>query len=82
MNKKQLIVMWVGIAFVVLMGILPPMNFIGGGFRYKFGLLLGRSSSFVDFGKLLIQCSIVGIITVGLIITFKDKKPEDEEKNK
>ena len=80
MNKKQLIVMWVGIAFVVLMGILPPMNFIADGFRYEIGLLLGVSSRSVDFGKLLIQCSIVGIITVGLIITFKDKKPKDEQK--
>jgi len=79
MNKKQLIVMWVGIGFVVLMGILPPKNFIADGFRYEFGLLLGKSSSFVDFGKLLIQCSIVGIITIGLIITFKDKKPKNEQ---
>jgi len=82
MNKKQLIVMWVGISFVVLMGILPPMNIMGDRFRYKIFMLLGKSSSFVDFGKLLIQCSIVGIITVGLIITFKDKKPKDEENNK
>ncbi|MFA5239066.1 MAG: hypothetical protein WC476_05070 [Phycisphaerae bacterium] len=75
MNKKQLIVMWVGIGAIIL-GLLVLLNasyvnspYVGGfdGFR-------------------VIPCQIflfvlwvfgVVIITAGLIVTFDDKKKED-----
>jgi len=37
---------------------------------------------FSDFGLWFIWVVGIGLITGGLIVTFKDRKPKDEEKNK
>jgi hypothetical protein len=84
MNKKQLIVMWVGIAIIILMGIFPPWivtvqgtdNILGHAF------ILSRTGRKYDINAsfLFVQWIMVVAITGGLIITFKDKKPNDEQK--
>lgn len=61
MNKKQLVVMWIGIAVIVWAGFQESINYTGG-------------STF------LLRTFLIGLVTVGLIVTFKDKKPKDEKK--
>ncbi|MHC4075741.1 MAG: hypothetical protein ACYSRZ_04930 [Planctomycetota bacterium] len=99
MNKTQLLVMWVGIAIVVLMGIFPPWVVIDEtnpfyvGYSFMFlppdaGTWLSKHRHFkpkeyvgvIDFTRLLTQWLMVAVIVGGLIITFKDKKPKDEQK--
>jgi len=63
MNKKQLVVMWIGIAVIVLAGFQESVNYKGG-------------STF------LLWTFLIALVTVGLIVTFKDKKPKDEKDNK
>lgn len=95
MNKKQLISLWVGIVIIVLMGLFPPWFFMtvssrsGMGYRratnYKFITPRPRSGNIeaeIDFSLLCIQWVIVAAITTGLVVTFKDKKPKDEQSNK
>lgn len=85
MNRKQLIVMWYGIAIIILMLLFPPVEaqklddtgeFVLHYFTYDF--LFNRQ--YIEFTILVFQCVIVSIVTAGLIVTFKDKKPRDEEK--
>ncbi len=98
MNKKQLIVMWVGIAIVVLMGIFTPWVAIEEATHHYLGYRFILSPpdetwflhlrdkpgidqiGIVDFTQLLIQWIMVSVIVGGLIITFKDKKSKDEQK--
>ena len=98
MNKKQLIIMWVGIAIVVLMGIFPPWLaieenthiYLGHSFilsppnenwlRHHRDSIDINQIGIVDFTRLLIQWTMVSVIVGGLFITFKDKKPKDEQK--
>jgi hypothetical protein len=69
MNRKQLIVMWVGIAVIVLAGLFPLVK--KPNRRLEIGFL------FDDYEHL--QCTViliiwvlVALVTVGLVITFKD----------
>ena len=84
MNKKQKIVLWIGIAVIVIMGIFPPWVISG----YSTGRPIAGSYSLItsppkmgeayaksiDLYRLGVQWVIVGVITGGLIYTFKDQK--------
>ena len=90
MNWKQKICLWIGIGIFVLMGMFPPLitghyqpdaywsadmslwerRFNSFGYE-RFWMLKEPE---IGFSKLLIQWSIVVVITGGLIVTLKDKK--------
>lgn len=85
MNKKQLVVMWVGIAIIVLMGLFPPWTTYGNSgdcyLTHKFILFKPAERNIparIDTGHLFVQWIIVTAITGGLIVTFKDKKTKDD----
>ena len=63
MNRTQLIIMWVGIAILVLMGLFPPGT--RGGYDF---ILEARS---VSLSRLIIEWSIVIMLTGGLIYSLK-----------
>ena len=89
MNKKQLISLWVGISIIVVMGLFPPWvvslsdhqrdcgyDWIGTPPIYKWssrGSVLAVNAH-LDIPRLCLQWSIISVVTVGLLITFKDKK--------
>jgi len=85
MNKAQLFIMWIGIALIVLMGLFPPLAAtIHGGIEFKgYGFVLSRHGTGVHiyFARLLIQWFIVGIVTVGVIVTLK-YHTYDEKRNR
>jgi len=82
MNKKH-IVIWIGIAVVVLMCIFPPWIRVieiesSRAYRpigYHFLLAPPKSegveSYSIDFGLLILQCIIISLITVGLLCTLR-----------
>lgn len=72
MNKKQLIIMWCGIAVITLCS----LDYLFSGDLYKYGYL----EIIGDFGDIVVLIFVIAAITCGLIITFKDKKPKDEQK--
>ena len=85
MNKKQLIVMWIGIIAIVLMGLVPPWFFKPYKINtravdhsesfYKFITprpLKGKLLADIDFSLLCVQWVIVAAITGGLVVTFAD----------
>jgi len=89
MNRKQKFCLWVGIAVIVLMGVIPPVQrtrstsiFRGRGRTYKtieYRFILDTRQGIV-VSNLLVQWVVVSIITGGLIYAFKDDKPKDEQK--
>ena len=78
MNKKQIIVMWIGIAIIVLMGLFPPCtvwvqntcNFVG----YSFITNPKESRSIVELGRLIAQWVVVAALVTGIMITLNDQK--------
>ena len=92
MNKKQKLCLWLGIATIVAMAIYPPwvcqdlrLPWTEGYGKvrpgpYTFIVNPPSGSKFIDLYRLGIQWITVAVITGGLIFTFKDKKPKDEQK--
>jgi hypothetical protein len=90
MNKKQLIAMWVGIIIIVIMVLFPPWHLplreLGTQKRSGCAFILNPPHfgdgvyPMINVSQLCIQCFIVGLITTGYIITLKDDKPKDEQK--
>ena len=79
MNKKQLIIMWVGIVLMALIWYWAPRELI----KYKseyFEYNVGTAYNIVQPAKLFANWILVGVFTSAMIITFKDKKPKDEQK--
>lgn len=83
MNTKRKIVLWIGIAIIVVMGIFPPWVQRGAlsekSDGYSFILNEPENYAFgwfprLDLPRLFIQWLIVAFITAGLIVTVKDKK--------
>jgi len=88
MNKKQKIVILAGFLIIVIMGLFPPWNhkiYITTK-RYietyaGYGLIFSPPSTEegefwiarIDVVRLLFQWILVGIITIGLAIIFKDE---------
>ena len=91
MNKKQKVVMWVGIIIIVLMTLFPverTRHTVSGfrdgssdyGYEYEVNFLFLMEPYQIEFSKLLLQYTVVILITGGLIVTLKDKKPNDKQK--
>ncbi|MHC4658364.1 MAG: hypothetical protein ACYS83_04200 [Planctomycetota bacterium] len=79
MNKKQLTVMWMGIAIIVLLILFQSGVF---AFIYAPGRVLEGILVLMISWRIVV---IVAALTIGLICTFaskKGKKPNDEENNK
>ena len=88
MNKKQLIILWIGIALIVGMGIYPPYmesfedtgGFVPQGYNFIFSERSEwRRHEMVNVPQLFAQWFIVAVITGGLLVTFKDKKKDKEK---
>lgn len=71
-NKRQEICLLIGITIIVLMAIFPPA---GKGLAFFFA----AKSEEIEYAQLLIQCSVVGAITAGLIYTLRDKKDKKQK---
>jgi hypothetical protein len=69
MNKKQLIVMWCGIAVIVLAGLFPLVK--KPNRRLEIGFLFD-DYEYLQCTVILIIWVLVTLVTVGLVITFKD----------
>ena len=88
MSKKQLIAMWIGIIAIVLMGLFPPWHLplreLGTQKRCGYAFILTPPDfgngvyPMINMSQLFIQCFIVGLMTTGYIVTFKDTKPKDD----
>lgn len=93
MNIIQKIFLWIGIISIVLMGLYPPWTYdvnarefsVQGFPKYGFILTPQTPREFsertfycrLDISKLFIQWVIVATITGGLLVTFKDKKKNE-----
>ncbi len=69
MNKKQLIVMWCGIGVIVLAGLFPLVQ--KPNRRLEIGFLF-EDYNYLEFGVIFIIWVLVALVTIGLVITFKD----------
>ncbi len=78
MNKKQLIAMWCGIAFVVLFATwTTEIVYAYSSFRGQVDLVFPGEGN----AEFCVWAFLVALVTSGLIVTFadkKDKKPEDD----
>ena len=89
MNKRQLVVMWVGIGLIVLMGVYPPwVNTIRGAGIYA-EMSLGyhvitdppsplgnpRANGIkLDTPRLALQVGLVAVVSGGLLLSLKSRK--------
>lgn len=74
MNKKQTIVMWLGIVVTVLIVLFPP------NYHHDYSIsLLELSTNEIYFVPLFLLIFCVALVTAGLIYTLRDKKPKDEQ---
>jgi len=87
MNFKQKIVLWIGIAIIVGMGLFPPWKVETGkerifsGKKYTPSFIVSSGYHFlfnppsrakgIDVGRLFVQIGLVAIITGGVILTIK-----------
>lgn len=69
MNKKQLIVMWCGIAVIVLTGLFPLVQ--KPARRLEIGFLFD-DYKYLEFSVIFIVWVLVALVTIGLVITFRD----------
>lgn len=81
MNKRQIIVLWIGIIIIVLMGLFPPWMNVdpSGGYYIKgYNFILDKPSTFcrIDVPQLLVQWAMVAIIAGGLLVTLRDSKKD------
>lgn len=75
-RQKRMGVLWLGIFMFVLMGLFPPVEGYKhwrGSYR-TFEFFFNADSKEIAFGKLLVMWFIVAAITIGLVVTFRDKK--------
>jgi hypothetical protein len=71
-NSKQLSVLWIGVGFIVLMGLIPPWQYQSSnpaGYGLMFSPPPGVHS--VDITRLLIQWALVAIVSGALILSLK-----------
>jgi hypothetical protein len=81
MNRKQLIVMWIGLALMFLLGSIAPREYKdylvwrgdNSGSRNK------RTHTLVQPADLFACWIMVGAVTGGLIITLKDRHPKGDK---
>jgi hypothetical protein len=79
MNRKQKICLWIGIAFFVLLGLFPPTKSTPWAIQETTQRPITRYHRSIDGSKLFAYLAMVAVITGGLIVTLKDKKPKDEK---
>lgn len=78
MNKKQRIILWIGIIIVVLMGLFPPLHHTEtrggpGPFFLDYDFLLNTRRE-LDFARLITQWIIISVLTAGAIYSTKKSK--------
>lgn len=71
MNKKQLIVMWVGIIVFILIGVFTPTSFYAHRVRRTSG------TSWTNYKPLIKGLGSTVLIAAGLIYTLNDKNKKD-----
>ena len=85
MNKKQKIVLWVGIITAVIMGIYPPWVYesrSGKTVPGPYGHIANpppesyKTARFIDLYRLGVQWIMVAGVTGGLLVTLKGKRKE------
>jgi hypothetical protein len=69
MNKKQLIVMWCGITVIVFTGLFPLVQ--KPNRRLEIGFLFD-DYKYLEFAVIFVIWVLVALVTIGLVITFKD----------
>ena len=69
MNRKQLIAMWSGIAVIVFTGLFPFI--LKPNRRLHIGFLFD-DYRYLEFTVILMVWILVALVTIGLIITFRD----------
>ena len=69
MNKRQLIIMWCGIAVIVLAGLFPLVK--KPNRHLEIGFLLDDYEH-LQCNVILIIWVLVALVTISLVITFKD----------
>lgn len=78
MNRKQKIVLWIGIGIFALMALfLPLVISIQGVIEqqgYGFILIPPEKYCHINTSRLYVQWIMVAVVTGGFIVTFKDKK--------
>ena len=85
MNKKQLIVMWVGVGLIVLMGIFPPWILFMDAFGVKMHRDVGChfiwarpvpsfkvATIFIDIPRLFYNLALVALVTGAFAYYLKD----------
>lgn len=72
MNKRQLIVMWLGIAVFVFLAFNTQTRF-GGGYK---------STRYTDYGPLVTRLLSTSIITAALVYTLKDRNRKGTSEKK
>jgi magnesium-transporting ATPase (P-type) len=84
---KKLIILWAGTFVIVAMCLFPPWvatnyPWVTKGRPVVYASLFSNESHLVhiDFIRLIIQCTIVALITGGLVYTLQDKKTEGDGK--
>ncbi|MFA9476953.1 hypothetical protein ACERK3_01475 [Phycisphaerales bacterium AB-hyl4] len=91
MNKPQLICLWIGIALIVLAGLLPPWVEVYDDGQVQAGKAIGHAWLFappepgyrdagmhLDYGRLLLIWLIVAGVTGGAIASFRHWQPHNE----
>jgi hypothetical protein len=66
-NKKQRICLLIGTAVIVLMAIFPPAD-------KRLAFFFTAKAEEIEYTQLLIQCSVVAVITAVLFYTLRNKK--------
>ncbi len=77
LNENQKLFLWLGIAIIVAMGLYPPWKFINEsptsfGFLYMPPSVVGQPPVKLDISRLLVEWSLVGFVTAGLIVTAQN----------
>ena len=78
MNRTQLIVMWIGVALFVLMGLFPPHKLLdasGNSISMGYYFIISKHQPReIDAVRLCVQWAMVVIVTSGFLVILKDKK--------
>jgi hypothetical protein len=75
MNKKQIIVMWVGIVIYIIIGLNTETTETAYGHRYSNDPIKSVAVT-SDYGSLFVRLSGTVLATIAAIYTLKDKKTE------
>lgn len=74
MNKRQMIVLWAGIAAIVLICLFPPTTLQSGWSGFSRESVWPSTSKKTDTGRLIGYLVAVSVVTGGLIYTLRDKE--------